>query len=96
MCSNNFKATIVDIELFTNVESDNGWVVSCEEVFARDFEFPRLGLDEFFESFLEELGSAPVDHVEGRDGVVDEFKESLGEDSALLQDLALHLIDMIM
>lgn len=82
---------VIDVEVFAQVEGDQRRVVPGEEVLAGLLQLPVLGLDEFLEASLQEFLPAVVDHMEGAQAPVHKLKELLGEHSAFLQKVSLHL-----
>lgn len=79
------------IKSFSDVESHQSGIVSCEEILWTFLQLPVLCFTQLLVAFLSKFVSAPVDHVERRTGWIDEIKESLGENSTCFQKLFIFL-----
>jgi len=62
---NDFKACVGGIEVFTDMEGDDGRVISGEEILLSFLEIPVGCLAYFTVTVLRKLFSAPLDGVEG-------------------------------
>lgn len=91
--TDNLEASVLGVEVVSDVEGYNGGEISGKEVLAAGLEFPAIDLLQFLIAFLGQFPTAPINRVVGRNRMIDELNEGLCKNLAAFDQLVLHKCD---